>query len=223
MASPNEKDDEQPASSPRSPNSISAAKRKSYQHATGRFQLICTFEAIFIGGDSEQDIKTARILKTLVSNARSKRDPKFHTIHLENPRIHQYITQNDAAMDALKLIGFVEKQDLTNEETSTRSLWYAPEGVQQLQEGSRLESLLEEKLVKLQKVDTCTAVVKQHKMNAKQKKLQEEEARKNNLSMFQEDRERQKERQERLQRLAELDTLADKQVTDSDTGGVTPM
>jgi hypothetical protein len=170
---------------------------RSYKQATGRFKLLCTFEAVFTH-DKETDLKTANILKTLVSNARSNRDPKYLTISLNNPKIHQYVSQNEAAMDLLKLIGFVNQ---TNEGSDcydgTMSLVYTPNGMHQLQEGSRLESLLDEKITKLQKVDTSTAIVKENESKAKARKKETEETRLKLIAMFKEDRERQWEREQR--------------------------
>ncbi|KAL3912716.1 MAG: hypothetical protein SGILL_006775 [Bacillariaceae sp.] len=229
MASSNENEGQAVPSSSlsSSPSSqASPSKLQSYKQATGRFKLICTFEAIFVSSSSsspdtkETDIKTAKILKTLVANARSKRDPKFHTINLSNPKIDQYVTQNEAAVDVLKLIGFVENEDLTSGgggAENSRTLSYSPSSTHEFQEGSRLESLLDEKLIKMQKVDISSPSVKQSKVTAKTKRIETEEARKQAVAMFREDRERQQERQERERNAAEAQPariIEELQVTD---------
>lgn len=188
---------------PSSPLTYSKPLKESYKQATGRFKLLCTFDAVFVNNDKEINLKTAKILKTLVSNARSKRNTKFQMIRLDNPKIQQYIVQNEAAIDLLKLIGFEEACDDDNNHHSEFSLRYNPLTTTQLQEGSKLESLLDDKIEKLQKVDLSSPAVKQNKSKAKTKKLEAVESRKQQIAMFQEDRERQKEREEREQRIKE--------------------
>jgi PUB domain len=199
------------SSAPTSPSSPpqEGAMKGSYKQATGRFKLLCTFDAVFTD-NKETNLITAKLLKTLVSNARSQRDPKYQTIHLYHPKIHRYIAMNQAAVDLLQVIGFVKSSN-SNPDTDVLSegmetseyLTYSPSGMPHLQEGSRLEKMLDDKIAMLQKVDRQSSTVKQHKAGVKTKKMEAEDTRKQQVAMFQEDRMQQRERQERQKRSQE--------------------
>jgi hypothetical protein len=177
----------------------------SYKQATGRFKLLCTFEAVFTH-DKETNLITAKLLKTLVSNARSQRDTKYQTINLHHPKIKQYIAENEAAVDVLKLIGFVNSNPGVIMDEKAEQLLYCPSGMPHLQEGSLLEKMLEDKIATLQKVDLQSPAVKQQKASVKVKKMETEDSKRATVAMFQEDRLEQRERQERLKRSQEQRT-----------------
>jgi hypothetical protein len=187
------------SSLPSSPAKGAIVMKGSYKQATGRFKLLCTFDAVFTH-DKETNLITAKLLKTLVSNARFQRDEKYQTIHLHHPKIKRYIGENEAAVDLLKVIGFVNSNPDWIVDETLEYLHYSPSGMHQLQEGSRLEKMLDDKISLLQKVDFQSPAVKQNKANVKSKKIDSEDSRKQLVAMFQEDRIAQRERQERLKK-----------------------
>jgi hypothetical protein len=192
----------------------------SYKQATGRFKLLCTFDAVFTHGhDKETNLVTAKLLKTLVSNARSQRDEKYQTIHLHHPKIKRCIGENEAAMDLLKVIGFVNSNPDGIVDETLENLHYSPSGMHQLQEGSRLEKMLDDKIALLQKVDFQSSAVKQNKANVKSKKIDSEDSRKQLVAMFQEDRIEQRERQERLKKRQHQQSTSNQQTTTGSTLG----
>ena len=191
---------------------ITSNAKRSYKNATGRFKLLCTFDALFATtkhnkGDDHNNIndnndnellKTAKILKTLVSNARTKQhDPKYQIINLDNPKIRQSITTNEPAMDLLHIVGFEKKRpdDSSNDDNNNNnnSLIYKASTITQFQDGSKLESLLDEKIMKLQREDSCrTFTQKSHKTTSKAKQKEAKQTRQTELNRFKDDRERQK-------------------------------
>jgi PUB domain len=162
----------------------SAGRPTSYKQATGQYRLLGAFDAIFTKGQRESNLKTAKILKTLVSNARTKRDPKYQTIYMDNPRIQDHVANNEAAMDVLQTVGFIHDSDKA-------ALVYTPTETLHFQFASRLESMLEAKIAAWQKVDTSTGTQKEHKAAAKARTVEAKLTRQQQIVLWNEDRERQ--------------------------------
>ncbi|CAB9515285.1 expressed unknown protein [Seminavis robusta] len=174
------------------------SEQRSYKQATGRFKLLCAFDAAFpsihtgsskaSNSEKEEQLARAKILKTLVSNARAKRDPKYQTIHLENPKIQVYVATNEAAMTLLETVGFTKSNDNGN------SLIYKPTETSHFQFASRLQSMLDGKIDQLRKasLDTATKEQKKHKSAAKASKKDAKIVRKTQVRLYHEDRERQR-------------------------------
>ena len=193
---------------------ITSNEKRSYKNATGRFKLLCTFDALFATtkhnkGDDHNNIndnndnellKTAKILKTLVSNARTKQhDPKYQIINLDNPKIRQSITTNEPAMDLLHIVGFEKKKQAIDDNddecnnNNNNCLIYKASTITQFQDGSKLESLLNEKIIILQRDDRCqTSAQKSHKITSKAKQKEAKQIRQIEINRFKDDREKQK-------------------------------